>query len=273
MREAVRTALCTALCGCTLAAGCALEPQPDERDQTVGYRSGTAEDDYLSSGERGNVTICEINWAGSVESVGDGFIHHPDDVFIEMQNRHNRPMHFTRWLLIVETGLSMDTVHTDRNDGNRSWAYVLPPRENGRPVEPNEFFVVAARRDGAFQQADYYIEDLYLPDAPFRVTLQDLDERLIDAVGDDRKPLFAGAWDGVTTRSMERTQLLFNNQGGRDMAWHSYSLNDFSQEGQGELHDRIRAEISESFRARTFASPGFPSSPDYSGSFSSGDFQ
>jgi hypothetical protein len=252
---------------------CDLEPQPDQRDQTVGYRSGTVNDDYLSSGERGNVSISEVNWAGSVESVGDGFIHHPDDVFIELQNRHNRPTHFTRWLLTVETGVAMDTLHAERNDGNRSWAYILPTRENNRPVEPNEFFVVAARRDGAFQQADYYIEDLHLPDAPFRITLQDLDERLIDSVGDDRKPVFAGAWDGVTSRSMERTQLLFNNRGDRDMAWHSYSLNDFSVEEQATLHERLRSEIAESFRARTFASPGFPSTPDYSGSFSSGDFQ
>ena len=256
------------------AVGCSLEPEPDERNQTIGYRSGTINDAYLSSGERGNVNITEIHWAGSVERVGDGYIHDPDDDFIELQNKHNRPMHFTRWMLEIETGHAMDTLpmdHTSRQTMRR--LYILPERSNGRPVEPNEFIVIARRRDGAFADADYFVEDLDLPDAPFSVTLRDLDERLIDGAGDSRKPIFAGAWDTVTARSMERSQLLFNNRGDRDMSWHSYALNDFSVEEDAELHQRVRVRVAEPFRERTLASPGFSNTPDYAGTFASGDFQ
>lgn len=256
------------------AAACALDPEPDNRNEQVYYRVGTSDDDYLSNGERGNFIITEINWAGSVERVNDGYVHHPDDVFIELQNRHNRPMYLTDWLLTVETGISMDTVQVihDRHRAARQ-TYLLPLRELNRPVEPNEFVVIAARRDGAFRQADYYIDDLRLPDAPFAMTLQDLDERLLDGVGDHRKPLFAGSWDLVTARSMERTQLLFNNRGDRDLAWHSYSLNEFSTDSDAELHIELRSGVHEAFIERTLATPGKPNSPDYSGNVSSGSFE
>ena len=79
--------------------------------------------------------------------------------------------------------------------------------------------------------------------ASFEVTLRDLDERLIDHIGDDRKPPFAGSWDGVTSRSMERIQLIFNNRGDRDAAWHSYSLNDFDEDDRGAFHQRLRNQI------------------------------
>ncbi|MBU6163079.1 MAG: hypothetical protein KGO50_18365, partial [Myxococcales bacterium] len=58
---------------------CALEPEPDGRNEQVYYRVGTADDGYRSNGERGNFIVTEVNWAGSVEQVGDGFVHHPDD--------------------------------------------------------------------------------------------------------------------------------------------------------------------------------------------------
>jgi hypothetical protein len=253
---------------------CQLEPEPDDRNEQVYYRVGTADDGYLSNGERGNFIITEIHWAGSVEQTLDGFVHHPDDVFIELQNRHNRPMYLTGWLLTVQTGVAMDTVYVERDDRQEArWTYVFPAREGNRPVEPNEFIVVAARRDGAFREADFYIEDLRLPAAPFSIVLQDLDERLLDAVGDHRKPVFAGSWDLVTARSMERTQLLFNNRGDRDLAWHSYGLNDFDEGDNGLLHADLRSDIHETFLARTLATPGRPNSPDYSGNVSSGSFE
>lgn len=256
------------------ASACSLEPDPDDRNQQVYYRVGTADDGYLSNGERGNFIITEVNWAGSVEQVGDGYVHHPDDVFIELQNRHNRPMYLTDWLITVETGIAMDTIHVefDRFRAARQ-SYLLPLREVNRPVEPNEFVVIAARRDGAFRQADYYIDDLRLPAAPFSITLYDLDERLLDGVGDHRKTVFAGSWDLVTARSMERTQLLFNNRGDRDLAWHSYSYNDFSEGVDGELHVELRSGVHEAFIERTMATPGRPNSADYSGNVSSGAFE
>ena len=89
------------------------------------------------------------------------------------------------------------------------------------------------------------------------IDLKDLDERLIDHVGDPRKP-FAGAYDAVTARSMERIQLIFNNRGNRDSAWHTYSLNDFDGGRRAEWHQRLRSRIHPDFNARTFATPGMP---------------
>ena len=81
-------------------SSCATQPEPDGRNESVGYRTGTVEDDYTSKGERGNVSISEIHWAGSVRD-GD-FRHDPDDVFIELQNT---PACILKgWLLTIEFG-------------------------------------------------------------------------------------------------------------------------------------------------------------------------
>ncbi|MBV71446.1 MAG: hypothetical protein CMH52_08845 [Myxococcales bacterium] len=255
-----------------LAMGCGMEPEPDGRGEMTGYRTGTVDDDYTSNGERGNVSISEINWAGSVRN-GD-FSHDPNDIFIEMQNKHPRPIFLKGWLLTVEAGFNADGLRQAPSYRDRAKrTYVLPPRENGRPMETNEFIIIAKKRDGAFANADFFIEDLEIPDGPFEMTLQDLDERLIDHIGDDRKLPFAGAWDGVTARSMERIQLIFNNRGNRDSAWHSYSLNDFDDGRRGEFHQMLRQRIDANYLQRTFATPGMPNSPDYSGNISSGTFE
>lgn len=251
--------------------GC--EPQPDPGIQReVGYRSGTENDDYLSNGERGNVQIYEINWAGSVRGTGDDRVYDPDDIFIELQNKHPRPIHLTGWLLTVETGADLDNLDARDYDARATRTYTLPARESRQPVQPNEFVVIAKKRDGAFE-ADYYIEDLELPRDGFEVALRDLDNRLIDGAGDARKQPFAGAWDRVTARSMERIQLIFNNRGNRDGSWHTYSLNDFDDGVRGELHGTLRTRIREDYRTLTFATPGMPNSPDYSGYISSGSFE
>ncbi|MEE2788095.1 MAG: hypothetical protein VX589_12200 [Myxococcota bacterium] len=277
--------------------GCGQTPEPDGRGEQVGYRSGTADDGYRSNGERGNVQITEIHWAGSVRGQGDDAIYDPDDVFVELLNKHPRPVHLTGWLLTIEAGH-----HTDglRHASSRRWrsevTYVIPPRLNGAPIEPNERVVLAAKPNGAFRNADYYVEGFAIPRGPFELTLQDLDERLIDHVGDSRKLPFAGAWDGFTARSMERTQLIFNNRGNRDSAWHSYSLNDFDENlsyysgtaraGDDDSaliplkdwHDvaspiSLRARVHPEYGPRTFATPGLPNTPDYSGIVSAGDYE
>jgi hypothetical protein len=256
------------------AASMACEPQPEDdgRGESVGYRSGTAADDYTSNGERGNVSISEINWAGSVSN-GSGS-HDRDDIFIELQNKHPRPIFLKGWLLTIEAGHHSDGLvyPHDRRDRS-SLTYVLPARENGLAIETNEFVIISRKRDGAFRDADFFIEDLSIPDGPFEMTLQDLDERLIDHIGDDRKLPFAGAWDGVTARSMERIQLIFNNRGNRDSAWHSYSLNDFDVGRRAEYHLLLRGRVHPDYAAKTFATPGMPNSPDYSGNTSSGSFE
>jgi hypothetical protein len=274
--------------------GCDTAVHEDARGEQVNYRTGTAEDGWTNNGERGNVNITEVLWSGSVRGTGAERMHDPSDVFIELQNKHNKPVNFTGWILSVDQGPFSDGRTQGQTSGLRTRReFVIPPRVNLQPVEPNEYIVIAARRDGAFGEidcdvapntavysaddrcflADYYLEDLALADGPFDIMLRDLDERLIDGAGDDRKQPFAGGWDLVTSRSMERIQLIFNNRGNRDAAWHSYSLNDFDTDDRGAFHGRLRANVHPDFRAHTFATPGQPNSPDYSGFVSSGDFQ
>ena len=71
----------------------------------------------------------------------------------------------------------------------------------------------------------------------------------------------------------ERIQLIFNNRGNRDSAWHSYSLNDFDDGKRAEFHVQLRERVAEGFKQRTFATPGMPNSPDYSGNISTGTFE
>jgi hypothetical protein len=250
--------------------GCETELQPDGREQQVGYRTGTSDDGYTSNGERGNVNITEVMWAGSIADDG---VRDPDDIFIELQNKHPRPIHLTGWQLTIRAGHHSDGLFHESRAERSSVTYTLPARVGGQIVEPNEFVVIAARGDGAWADPDYVVPGLRLADAPFAITLRDRDERLIDGAGDERKLPFAGAMDGVTARSMERIQLIFNNRGNRDGSWHTYSLNDFDEGARKTLHQSLRARVRDGFRTRTFATPGHPNSPDYSGYISSGSFE
>jgi hypothetical protein len=256
-----------------LVWGCETPVEPDDRDQEVGYRTGTRDDGYTSNGERGNVNITEVMWAGSIEGTGPAALHHPGDIFIELQNKHPRPIHLTGWQLTIRAGHFSDGLHHESRADRSSVTYTLPLRAGGQAVEPNEFVVVATRADGAWLDPDYVLPDLRLANGPFAITLRDRDERLIDGAGEDRKPPFAGARDGVTARAMERIQLIFNNRGNRDASWHTYSLNDFDDGERGALHQSLRARVREEYRAATFATPGYPNSPDYSGYISSGSFE
>ena len=259
-----------ALC---VTTACNTVLEPDGRGEQTGYRSGTSADDYRSNGERGNISITEIFWTGSVRETSSGIEHDPGDVFIELQNKHPRPIFLTGWLLKIEAGHANEGLHLPSRRYRSEQTFVLPESRTGEPLYPNEYAIVAAKNTGAFPNADFIIDDFRVPDGPFEITLRDLDERLIDHVGDDRKPPFAGAWDGITSRSMERIQLIFNNRGGRDEAWHSYSLNDFDEGDRAAFHQRLRVNIGPEYRRRTFATPGLPNSPDYSGNTSAGDFQ
>lgn len=271
MRPAARGPLALALVALCAASGCEREPDVGVTRE-VGYRTGTIEDEYLSNGERGNVQINELMWAGSIRGDGPERTWDADDVFVELQNKHSRPIYLTRWQLVVEVGPATDGLREPSRDDRARVTYVIPEREGRAPVQPNEFVVIAARRDGAFE-ADFYIEDLKLPRANFELTLMDLDNRLIDGAGDSRKPAFAGAFDRVTARSMERVQLIFNNRGNRDGSWHTYSLNDFDTGERGALHEALRHRVRPEWRPFTFATPGMPNSPDYSGYISSGSFE
>jgi hypothetical protein len=269
-------ALC-ALALCALAIGCDEGRPGDERGQSVGYRSGTVADNYLSSGERGNMNITEVHWAGSVRVTPTGErVHDPDDVFIELQNKHPRPIFLTRWQLVVTvvTGHPRDDVRfSDLTQRPPSRTYLLPERENKQPIAPTSFVVIAAKRDGAFPNADFYLEDLKLPRDNFDITILDIDDRLIDPAGNARWRVYAGAWDLVTARSMERIQQVFANVGSRETAWHSYSLSDqAATETERALHADLTQNVAPDYRQFTLCSPGRANSPDYSGNTSFGDF-
>lgn len=265
-------ALRRALAALVLCLGCHYGPPDDEHGYQVGVRTGTSADDYLSNGERGSLMITEVNWAGSVKGTDlDHLVHDPRDVFIEVQNKMPRPVHLTNWLIVIETDRVRGALETeDRARDNFVASYRLPERRGGKPAYTNEYLVIARSRDGAFPEADYVIEDLEIPTTNFRITLRDIDMRLIDSAGSLGERVFAGGYDLVSVRSMERVQLIFANDGQREASFHAYSLNPFSTTA---LHELLRSKVAPSHRAFTFATPGMPNSPDYSGNTSSGSFE
>lgn len=218
-----------------LVAGCTAEPEPNDRG--VGYRP--VEPGEPSSGERGNMTVNEIHFAGSVRDDGT---YDPDDVFIELWNRHPRPINISRWHVIIEG----DVVRTLR----------LPTITD--PIPPNGFYVIAAKADGAFgANADLIVPELKLGKGYVLVELRDNDLRLMESAGSLGERVFAGGYDLVKARSMERNQVIFANIGSNGRNWHAYAA------------PATFPTVAEGYRTHTMASPGTANSPDYSG-FSSG---
>ena len=135
------------------------------------------EDGEPTSSERGNVMITEINFGGSVRDDGT---YDPDDVFVELRNMNPRPINISRWHLILEG----DVVRT----------IVLPTIEE--PIQPNDFFVMAAKDDGAFADvADVILDDLEFGNTYVHIELRDADLRLQEGAGSDSKRAFAGGYD------------------------------------------------------------------------------
>lgn len=201
-----------------------------------------------TSGERGKILINEIHYAGSVENDGT---YHPDDVFIELMNKGERPLNLSGWRIIVE--------------GDVTETYTLPQVEQS--IETNEFFVIASNKDGAFgEAADVVVDELKLGRKHFEITIRDADRRLQTSAGSTEADILAGGYDTYTARSMERVQLLFSNNGGRARNWHAYTTD-------GEDKHRGLPVIDENYRERTLASPGEANSTDYSGSTASGSFE
>lgn len=223
-----------------MASGCTPDG-PGEAPRSPLYRWG--QENEPSSGERGNMMITEINFAGSITDDGTW---DADDVFIELQNKHPRPINVTGWHLIIEG----DVVQTHR----------IPVID--KPIQPNDYLVIARKKDGAFSQAaDVFIEDLELGKNRVLIELRDHDLRLMESAGSDEEEVFAGGWDTVTVRSMERVELIFGNRGETSRNWHAYS-------------DTVGFNtIAEGWRKRTLASPGEANSADYSGSSTSGNFE
>lgn len=223
----------------------ACNPDPGEVDEQVGYRDNL--DEGPSSGERGNIIISEILWAGSVTDDGTW---DQGDVFVEIRNQGSLPVDVEGWHLELE--------------GTVAQTWRLP--DVGR-LEVNEQVFFAAKTSGCFPEPDGVIGGLELPfEDPFQLTLRDADERLIEPAGSRTVPPFAGTYDLVVARSMERIQLMFGDRGTQPHSWHHYT-NDVPVDVPN--NDRI----AEGCRERTLASPGRPNSPDYSGAYASGGFE
>lgn len=226
-----------------LLLGC--NPDPGELAEQVGYRDGS--DGGATSGERGSVTISEVLWSGSVRDDG---VWDPTDVFVELRNESQRPVNLSGWRLEQE-GTLVTTV-------------VLPVTD--RALEVGAHAIIATRDTGCLPDPDFVVPELRLPlDAPFALTLRDADERLIDGAGDATMPPFAGGYDLRKSRSMEKIELMFGGDGDQPGSWHYYT--------DAEVDVPNDDRVAEGCRGRTRASPGRPNSPDYSGAFSTGNFE
>lgn len=227
------------LIAATLLAAC--NGDPGDPEITPLYRG--VEDDAASSGERGSMMISEIHYSGSVSDSG---VYDADDVFIELWNKHPRPINVSGWRIEV--------------DGDFNASYRIPDVTDA--IYPNDYFVIARKPDGAFGDvADAFIENLELGHKLVHVELRDKDRRLMEDGGSTVERVFTGGYDGVSSRSMERVALIFGNRGSNSRNWHAYS----DETG----FDTIK----EGFRTYTLASPGVANSPDYSGNASSGGFE
>jgi len=227
-----------------LLATAACNPAPPEPEQGVLYRDGL-EDGEPNSGERGSIVITELMWSGSVDNNGNW---DAEDVFIELSNNSARSVNVSGWQLQIE--------------GTAVRTYLVPQSDLEIPV--GGYLFLAAKSSGCFPEPDLILEGLRFSFGdPLRVTLKDKDERLMEPAGSRTARPFAGGYDQFVSRSMEKAELMFGARGYQPKAWHYYT----DTEVDVPNNDRI----AENCRERTLASPGRPNSPDYSGSFSSGE--
>ncbi len=234
------TLLVVMLAGLGLAACNEVDPGNSAEHPLIRWDN---EEGEPSGAERGNVMINEINFAGSVKDDGT---YDPDDIFIEILNKQPRAINLSGWRLNIS--------------GDYEESFRIPTHEKN--IKPNDYLVIAKKRDGAFADiADIFMEDLQLGKRAVYVDLRDFDNRLMESGGHKTLPVFSGGYDLVTTRSMERVQILFGNRGAQSRAWHAYS------------DDTGFPTISEGYRKYTLASPGAANSADYSGSTTSGTFE
>lgn len=219
----------------------------DELTQTVGYRSGVGD---TTSGERGNIKISEVLWSGSVANDGT---RDRDDVFIELKNEGSLPVNLSNWIIEQEGALQL------------TWR--IPQTDVVLGV--GQRLVIAAKDTGCFPYADIVMPELRFPDGdPFKLTLLDSDERLIEPIGSSKMLPFAGGYDLVRSRSMERIEMMFGGYGSEPQAWHFYTpLRDEAEDV--ENNDLVAVGCQQG----TLASPGRANSPDYSGAFAAGNLE
>jgi hypothetical protein len=226
-----------------LVTGC--NPDPGEADQQVTYRDGL--DPSGNSGERGTVRVSELLWSGSVTDDGTW---DPDDQFIELRNEGNRPVLLSGWQLKVRGGVEA------------TW----PLPDLDETLDPGQHMFIAAKDTGCFPNPNLVLPGMRLPQGdPISVTLQDLDEHLIDSAGSYEDPPYAGGYDWVVSRSMEKIEIMFGGKGQAPESWHFYT--------RTEVEVPNNDRVAEDCRNKTLASPGRPNSPDYSGAYATGAFE
>jgi len=246
-----------------LGALVACNQPPETDDLTVDFRPATP--DGPTTGERGTVKVSEIHWSGSVRNDGT---YDPDDVFIEFRNEGARPINLSGWRIIMT--------------GAREQSWRIP--DSDYLIDVGEEVYVAAKDDGCFRNATYIIPGLSFPTGDaFEITIRDNDKRLMEPAGSETAPPFAGGYDFVSSRSMERIPLMFGGVGSEPASWHHYNrlecpnsviggnpdnefLNCYEQSPNND-------NVSVDCRRHTLASPGRPNSKDYSGAYSSGGFE
>ncbi len=231
----------------SLGSACDNADPSEELKQTVGYRAGVGD---TTSGERGNIKISEVMWSGSVANDGT---YDPTDVFIELKNEGALPVNVKNWILEIEGALDLQ------------WR--IP--EGNTVIGVGDRIVIAHKTTGCFPNADVVMEDLRFPTGdPFELTLMDSDERLIEPIGSKSMPPFAGGYDLVRSRSMERIEMMFGGYGSEPQAWHYYTP--LRNEEEDVVNNDL---VALSCQEGTLASPGRANSPDYSGAFAAGNLE
>jgi hypothetical protein len=226
-----------------MSVGC--NADPGEIEQTVGYRDGS--DGGPDSGERGSVVMTEVLWSGSVHDDGTW---DRADVFVEIRNQGNFILDVSGWQ-IVATGAV-----------NHTW--VIP--DGGPLLTVGDHRFIAASNAGCFPDADWVVPELDFGSGdPFALTLLDKDDRLLEPIGSETSLPFAGGYDLVTSRSMERAELMFGGDGTRSESWHFYT--------PAEVDVPNDDRVADDCRRYTHASPGRPNSPDYSGAYATGSLE
>jgi hypothetical protein len=218
---------------------------PGHPEQGVSYRDGS--DGSTHSGERGNIIISEVLWSGSVTNDGKW---DPTDVFVELRNEGSRPVNISGWQIRLE------------GSSYKTWSIPDVDFE----MEVGQHLFLAAKNSGCFPEPDFLLSGLAFPTGdPFRLTLTDKDEHLIEKAGSKTQPPFAGGYDLVMSRSMERVEVMFGARGTQPHIWHFYT----DAEVDIPNNDRVSSDC----RSLTGASPGRANSPDYSGAFATGSFE
>jgi len=211
--------------------------------------------------KRSCLTVRELNWSGSITNDG---VYDPDDDFIELYNEEcGIPVDLTGFQFLME--------------GSIVRTYIIPKADGDKNIiEPQELKAVIAKADGAFgaknPETGYdpiVLKGMFLPSRNFSVETRTIEDFLIENKmnNEDGYPL-GGSYDGYTSRSMEKTEDKFDEEGGEITSWHSSTgCNEDVPGTTGVLgtacsnpdDDDIGvsgSNVHEDFAQRTFATPG-----------------